>query len=77
MALKELALFRNRKIGFVFQQHHLLPEFTALENVCMPAFIGGVSKTEAETKAKELLGWEPTIGINEGIEKTLGHFELI
>ncbi len=52
---KQLALFRNKSIGFIFQFHHLLPEFTALENVCIPAFIGGESKKEAEAKAKELL----------------------
>ncbi|OFY83118.1 MAG: lipoprotein ABC transporter ATP-binding protein [Bacteroidetes bacterium RIFCSPLOWO2_12_FULL_35_15] len=52
---KKLADFRNKNIGFVFQFHHLLPEFTALENVCIPAFIAGVSKSEAEKKALELL----------------------
>jgi lipoprotein-releasing system ATP-binding protein len=52
---KQLAAFRNKNIGFVFQFHHLLPEFSALENVCLPAFIGGVSKSIAEKKAKELL----------------------
>lgn len=52
----ELAAFRNRKVGFVFQFHHLLPEFTALENVCIPAYIGGVSRKEAEQKAEEILG---------------------
>jgi len=52
---KELARFRNQKIGFVFQFHHLLPEFTALENVCIPAFIAGLSKKKAEQKALELL----------------------
>ncbi|MCS6935812.1 MAG: ABC transporter ATP-binding protein [Chitinophagales bacterium] len=51
----ELAAFRNRHIGFIFQFHHLLPEFTALENVCIPAFIGGVSKQTAEKRAAELL----------------------
>lgn len=50
-----LSRFRNRHIGFVFQFHHLLPEFTALENVMMPALIGGVSRKEAESRAKELL----------------------
>lgn len=50
-----LAAFRNQKIGFVFQFHHLLPEFTALENVCIPAYIGGMSKTEATKRAEELL----------------------
>ncbi|WGD34625.1 ABC transporter ATP-binding protein [Olleya sp. YS] len=52
---KQLAQFRNTHIGFIFQFHQLLPEFTALENVCIPAFIKGTSKTEAETRAKELL----------------------
>lgn len=52
---KSLAEFRNENIGFVFQFHHLLAEFTALENVCMPALIKGESKKEAEKKAKLLL----------------------
>lgn len=52
---KELARFRNKHIGFVFQFHHLLPEFTAIENVCIPAFIDGSSKSKAQTDAKELL----------------------
>ncbi len=52
---KKLAAFRNQHIGFVFQFHHLLPEFTALENVCIPAFINKTSKKEAELKAMELL----------------------
>jgi lipoprotein-releasing system ATP-binding protein len=52
---KKLAAFRNQHIGFVFQFHHLLPEFTALENVCIPAFINKVAKKEAELKANELL----------------------
>ncbi|MDE5423872.1 ABC transporter ATP-binding protein [Ancylomarina sp. DW003] len=52
---KELAAFRNKNIGFVFQFHHLLPEFTALENVCIPAFIAKKSKAEASAKAKGLL----------------------
>ena len=51
----ELSAFRNRKIGFVFQQHHLLPEFTALENVMIPAFIAGRPEKEAKEKALELL----------------------
>lgn len=55
MKENELADFRNRKIGFVFQFHYLLPEFTALENVCIPAFIAKTSKKEAEKKAKEYL----------------------
>jgi lipoprotein-releasing system ATP-binding protein len=52
---KQLASFRNKKIGFIFQFHHLLPEFTALENICIPAYIAGISKKEAEAKAIELL----------------------
>jgi len=54
---KALANFRNSNIGFVFQFHQLLPEFTALENVCIPAYIAGKSKSEAEKKAAELLGF--------------------
>ena len=50
-----LADFRNRELGFVFQFHHLLPEFTAFENVMIPAFIAGRSRKDAETSAKELL----------------------
>ena len=50
-----LSVFRNKHIGFVFQFHHLLPEFTALENICIPAFIGKKSKKVAELKALELL----------------------
>ena len=52
---KLLASFRNNNVGFVFQFHQLLPEFTALENVCIPAYIAGKSKIEAEGKASELL----------------------
>ena len=52
---KQLASFRNNNIGFVFQFHHLLPEFTALENVCIPAFIGKMARSKAEQKAKEIL----------------------
>lgn len=52
---KNLAKFRNEHIGFVFQFHHLLPEFTALENICMPAFINGTNKKEALKHAEELL----------------------
>ncbi|MDR2358749.1 MAG: ABC transporter ATP-binding protein [Prevotellaceae bacterium] len=52
---KALADFRNRRIGFVFQFHHLLPEFTALENVCMPAFIAQKKYEQAVARAKELL----------------------
>ena len=52
---KELSSFRNKQIGFVFQFHQLLPEFTALENVMMPALIGGISSGEALKRAKEIL----------------------
>jgi len=54
---KTLAAFRNSNIGFVFQFHQLLPEFTALENVCIPAYIAGKSKADAESRAAELLGF--------------------
>lgn len=54
---KQLAKFRNEHLGFIFQFHQLLPEFTALENVCIPAFIKGTKKSAAETRAKELLGF--------------------
>jgi lipoprotein-releasing system ATP-binding protein len=62
---KQLAAFRNKNIGFVFQFHHLLPEFNALENVCIPAFIAGTSKEEAEKKAKELLDF---LGLSERLD---------
>ncbi len=52
---QQMAAFRNQQIGFVFQFHHLLPEFSALENVCMPAFIGQRSELNAKKRAKELL----------------------
>lgn len=52
---RALAEFRNKKIGFVFQFHHLLPEFTALENICIPAYIGGTTKEAAVEHAMELL----------------------
>ena len=54
---KALAAFRNKNIGFVFQFHHLLPEFTALENICIPAFIAGESKSNALSKATKLLDY--------------------
>ncbi len=62
---KDLSLFRNQEIGFVFQFHHLLPEFTALENVCIPAFIGKVPKSKAEKKAAELLDF---LGLSDRLE---------
>lgn len=57
LSSKELSKFRNKNIGFVFQFHHLLPEFTALENVCIPAFIAKVNKKEAEANAKEIMSF--------------------
>lgn len=54
---KELSAFRNKNIGFVFQFHQLLPEFTALENVMIPAFIGGVTSKEANDRALEILSF--------------------
>jgi lipoprotein-releasing system ATP-binding protein len=59
---KKLAEFRNKHIGFVFQFHHLLPEFTALENVCIPAFIGRMPRNRAVQKASDLLGF---LGLSE------------
>lgn len=56
MSENERSQWRNQRLGFVFQMHHLLPEFTALESVAMPARIGGAPKQEAEAKAKALLG---------------------
>ena len=55
LGAKKLSEFRNRRIGFVFQFHQLLPEFTAVENVLLPAFIAGMSKSEAKKRAMELL----------------------
>lgn len=52
---KNLSAFRNKEIGFIFQFHHLLSEFNAIENVCIPAYIGGTSRSEAEKRATELL----------------------
>ncbi|MGB3592323.1 MAG: ABC transporter ATP-binding protein [Nonlabens sp.] len=54
---KQLSRFRNQSLGFIFQFHQLLPEFTALENVCIPAYINGTSKAKAEKRAKELLDY--------------------
>ena len=63
---KALAEFRNRKLGFVFQFHHLLPEFTALENVMIPAFIAGRSRKDAQEEASALLA-------DLGLTERLGH----
>ena len=54
---QQIATFRNKNLGFVFQFHQLLPEFSALENICIPAYIGNTPKTVAEKKAKELLSF--------------------
>ncbi len=62
---RSLAAFRNTNIGFVFQFHQLLPEFTALENVCIPSYIAGKNKSEAEGRATELLGF---LGLSERLE---------
>ena len=62
---KALADFRNRRIGFVFQAHHLLPEFTALENVMIPGLIGGASSREARQRAEELL---KTVGLGHRLD---------
>jgi len=61
---KSLSKFRNQHVGFIFQFHQLLPEFTALENVCIPAFIGNTSKNEAEKKATEVLNF---LGLSDRI----------
>lgn len=62
---RDLASFRNRRIGFVFQAHHLLPEFTALENVMIPGLIGGKSSREARERAAELL---ETVGLGKRLD---------
>lgn len=62
LSRKEISTFRNRKIGFVFQFHHLLPEFTSLENVMVPALINGAGESDAKKRAAELLD---TLGLAE------------
>jgi lipoprotein-releasing system ATP-binding protein len=62
---RELAAFRNNHIGFVFQSHQLLPEFTALENVMIPALIAGVSSRDAAARAKEVIGF---MGLTDRME---------
>jgi len=66
---RSLARFRNNHIGFVFQFHHLLPEFTALENVCIPGWIAGKAKKDVEARARELLR---LLGLGERIENKPG-----
>ncbi|MEI6881155.1 MAG: ABC transporter ATP-binding protein [Bacteroidota bacterium] len=61
----KLSSFRNKNIGFVFQFHQLLPEFTAIENVCMPAWIAGQNKSDSEKRAKELLSF---LGLSERVK---------
>jgi len=65
LSSNKLSSFRNKNIGFVFQFHQLLPEFSAIENVCMPAWIAGQSKRDAEKRAKELLGF---LGLSERVK---------
>jgi lipoprotein-releasing system ATP-binding protein len=62
---KELAHFRNKHIGFVFQFHHLLPEFTALENVCIPGYIAKTKESDVIKRAKELLDF---LGLTERLQ---------
>ncbi len=69
LSQKKMAAFRNKNIGFVFQFHHLLPEFTALENVCIPAYIQKVSEGVAEKRAKELLDY---LGLSERLQHKPG-----
>jgi len=66
---RQLADFRNRHIGFVFQFHHLLPEFSALENVCIPGWIAGAKKSEVEERATELLN---ALGVGHRIDNKPG-----
>jgi len=65
MGERELARFRNSTIGFIFQFHHLLPEFTALENVCIPAYIRSMSQQEATSRARKLLEY---MGLSDRLE---------
>jgi lipoprotein-releasing system ATP-binding protein len=62
---KKLAAFRNKHIGFVFQFHHLLPEFTAVENICIPGWLAGRKKTEVKTEAERLL---KMLGLSQRME---------
>lgn len=66
---KALSKFRNRQLGFIFQFHQLLPEFTALENVCIPAYIGGKSKAATEAEAKKLLEY---LGLSHRVDHRPG-----
>jgi len=64
MGDKNLSLFRNKHIGFVFQFHHLLPEFSALENVCIPAFLAGVPEKKAKSEAEK---WLERLGLSHRV----------
>lgn len=64
MSDKNLSLFRNKHIGFVFQFHHLLPEFSALENVCIPAFLAGMAEKKAKAEGQK---WLERLGLGERI----------
>lgn len=66
---KALSKFRNRQLGFIFQFHQLLPEFTALENVCIPSYIGGKSKAATEAEAKKLLEY---LGLSHRVDHRPG-----
>lgn len=67
LSSKEIAKFRNQELGFIFQFHQLLPEFTALENVCIPAFLAKIPKKQAQEKAQELLHYL-------GLEHRINHY---
>lgn len=69
LSRSELSSFRNKEIGFIFQFHHLLPEFTALENVCIPAFIAGMDKQKAQRRAVVLL---ERLGLKERVDHKPG-----
>lgn len=69
LSARKLADFRNKQIGFIFQFHQLLPEFTALENVCLPAWIGHQPKPETQQRAKELLAY---LGLSDRINHKPG-----
>lgn len=67
MSEKERGLWRNRHMGFVYQHHHLLPEFTAVENVAMPLYVRGLPKTEADAEAAE---WLEKVGMGHRLQHT-------
>jgi lipoprotein-releasing system ATP-binding protein len=67
MSERERGLWRNRHMGFVYQHHHLLPEFTAVENVAMPLYVRGLPKTEADAEARE---WLEKVGLGHRLQHT-------